>query len=142
MTSQSTGREERLADVGSVADFPNATPRIVTANNRELAVYRWGDRFIAVRNRCAHMGMSFLRGTVVERVESGGTRRERRATSEPELVCPVHGYSYDAAGQCVTHARMRVRSYPVQVRDGRVLVNMAPGAAREPNPTGQKVGAR
>jgi nitrite reductase/ring-hydroxylating ferredoxin subunit len=124
--------KERLADVGAVDDFAEATPRIVTANNRELAVYRWGGRFIAVRNRCAHMGMSFRGGKVMERVESGSTRLERRATSEPELVCPVHGYSYDASGQCMTHAHMRVRSYPVQVRDGRVLVDTAPGAHREP----------
>jgi nitrite reductase/ring-hydroxylating ferredoxin subunit len=124
--------KERLADVGAVDDFPEATPRIVMVNNRELALYRWGDRFIAVRNRCAHMGMSFRGGRVVERVVSGGTRLERKATSEPELICPVHGYSYDAAGQCMTHAHLRVRSYPVTVSDGRVLVNLSPAAHREP----------
>jgi nitrite reductase/ring-hydroxylating ferredoxin subunit len=113
-----------LADVGAVDDFEHAVPKVVNANGRELVVYKWHDRMIALRNICAHQGMSFKGGRVVEHVRSGATRTERHASAEPELVCPVHGYSYDSGGQCTTHAHLRIKSYPVEIRDGRVLVQV------------------
>jgi nitrite reductase/ring-hydroxylating ferredoxin subunit len=113
-----------LADVGSFDDFEHAKPTVVTANGRELVLYKWHDTIRALRNVCPHQGMSFRGGRVAERVSSGETRTERFATSEPELVCPVHGYAFDSSGQCTTHAHLRMKAYEVEVRDGRVLVHV------------------
>jgi nitrite reductase/ring-hydroxylating ferredoxin subunit len=115
----------KLRDIGALDEFPHAVPRIIQAGSRELVVYRWHDEVVALKNVCAHQGLSFRGGKVIERVSSGQTRSERTPTSRPELVCPIHGYSYDAAGRCRTHEHLRIRSYDVELRDGRVLVAVA-----------------
>jgi nitrite reductase/ring-hydroxylating ferredoxin subunit len=43
----------------------------------------------------------------------------------PVIACPWHKYEFSLKdGHCLTNAGLRVRSYPVTVEDGRVLVDM------------------
>ena len=117
-----------IVDVGGVDDF-DARPTAVTAAGRELIVYRWGDRFVALRNLCPHQNLPFTGTTVFSRVQGTKSRAEMVPdTDEPVIVCPVHRYEFDAQGSCVTQQhgakRLRVKSYPVEVVDGRVLVDM------------------
>jgi nitrite reductase/ring-hydroxylating ferredoxin subunit len=114
-------------DIGAFDEFEHAVPKIVKVNQRELVVYRWHDRVVALRNICAHQGMSFRGGAVFGRVYADEYRGNvRYAEEEPQLSCPVHGYTFDAEGQCTTHAHLRIKRYPVEIRDGRVLVDAGP----------------
>ena len=116
-----------LVDVGAVEDFDGPTP--VMAAGRELLVYRWGDRFVAVRNRCPHQNLAFTGGRVFSLVRARSSQSEMVAEAdEPVLVCPAHRYEFDSRGMCVTQQhgaqRLRVKSYPVKAVDGRVVVDM------------------
>jgi nitrite reductase/ring-hydroxylating ferredoxin subunit len=122
-----TGTETKGADIGELDSFEHGKPRIVKAGNRELVVYRWGDRVVALRNVCAHQGMSFRGGAVFGRLYSEERRGDVRfENEEPELICPVHGYTYDASGQCTTHPHLRIKAYQVEIRDGHVFVDTGP----------------
>jgi 3-phenylpropionate/trans-cinnamate dioxygenase ferredoxin subunit len=41
------------------------------------------------------------------------------------LRCPWHSFDYDVTtGQCVSDPRLRVKTYPVHIEDGYVLVDL------------------
>jgi nitrite reductase/ring-hydroxylating ferredoxin subunit len=116
-------------DVGAVERFPDGRPTVLQVGGRELGIVNWRGRFYAVRNVCAHMGARLCEGTVTARVRSDGPTSpiELDDGEAPLINCPWHGWSYDAAtGESVVDPRrFRVRTYPVTVRAGRVLVDLA-----------------
>jgi nitrite reductase (NADH) small subunit len=116
-----------LVDVGGVDDFNEGRPTVLMVGNRELGIISWRGRFFAVRNVCAHMGARLCEGTVTARTTSAGpTSPVEVEPGPPVLNCPWHGWSYNAeTGDSVFEPRrFRVRTYPVTVREGRVLVEL------------------
>jgi nitrite reductase (NADH) small subunit len=61
----------------------------------------------------------------------GGTPgRPAVEEGSPVIRCPWHSWEYGLRdGICVSNPSLRVRSYPVAVRDGRVFIDM--GRARK-----------
>ena len=62
--------------VGTVADFPDGTHRIVTVDGREVGVFNIGGRLYGLANRCAHQGGPLCAarrttGTLVADADSG-----------------------------------------------------------------------
>ena len=50
------------------------------------------------------------------------------------LTCDWHGYSYDmAGGGCFTGGCDDLDTFPVQVRDGAVFVDVASGGSKRPD---------
>jgi nitrite reductase/ring-hydroxylating ferredoxin subunit len=44
---------------------------------------------------------------------------------DPVLICPWHGWEFRLhGGQCLTDAKLRVGTYPVEVRAGKVYVDL------------------
>jgi len=120
-------RATTTVDVGAVTEFEHARPRIVSAEGRELGVIRWGERFYAVRNVCAHMGARLCSGTVTASTAATGSLAEITAdTGRPVVNCPWHGWSYELeSGRSVLDPEhFRVKNYPVRVAAGRVLVEL------------------
>jgi 3-phenylpropionate/trans-cinnamate dioxygenase ferredoxin subunit len=117
-------------DVGAFEDFTEALS-FVTAAGREIVVFKWADQMFAMRNRCPHQNLPFLGGRVECRVEPGPRIGDVvLKPDEPVLVCPVHGWEYDRHGRCTAAGeanRLRLKSYPVEVRHGRVLVSVGSG---------------
>jgi nitrite reductase (NADH) small subunit len=122
-------RTAALVDVGAIAEFEHARPRIVQAGGRELGVIRWRDRFFAVRNVCPHMGARLCSGTVTASTSAAGPLAELAADpGRPVVNCPWHGWTYELASgrSLLDPEHFRVRSYPVRVAEGRVLVEVQP----------------
>lgn len=92
-------------DIGAEAAFTKLpAPVEVSAASYFLSKTRDGYRLFS--RVCPHLG-----GTV----EDGGDR----------FVCPVHGHQYDKdGGKCLTAAGLRMKSYPVNVRDGRLIASL------------------
>ncbi len=117
-----------LIDVAAVDDLTDGGLKAVTANDRELVLARVGDTFYAADSRCPHMGGRLAEGQLVGTV----------------IVCPRHGSRFDltdgrvATWTNLTGMGLRVaqtirkprplRTYPVWVQEGRVLVDLEPGA--------------
>jgi nitrite reductase (NADH) small subunit len=108
-------------DVGSLADRERDGSVIERIGGREVGVLMVDGEPRGVRNRCPHHGGPLCLGTVVERAR--GEPGRYGFAGRHVLRCPWHGWEFDpVTGVCLDEPSMRVAVYPVEVADGRVLV--------------------
>jgi 3-phenylpropionate/trans-cinnamate dioxygenase ferredoxin subunit len=115
-----------LVDVVGILDLTEGRPTVVQVEGRELAVVLWQGEVYAVRNICPHQTQSFTGG--IARFEISGLpgRPGELAIDEtqPVVVCPVHTWEFSLkTGVCRADAKLRVRRYPTEVKNGRVLID-------------------
>jgi nitrite reductase/ring-hydroxylating ferredoxin subunit len=116
--------------VARVQDFPPGDRRIVRVEGREIGVFRVGDAFYAVRNRCPHQGGPLCGGRVVPRIVSAIPGDARVEDGSPRLACPWHGWQYDlATGQSYAPHEPDARAYDVWVEQGAALAEQMEAAA-------------
>lgn len=96
--------------VGEAADFPDGCGVAIEIDGRRLAVFRQGLQLFALDDRCSHRGFPLHDGTLGQR----------------SVRCRTHGACFDLASGAVLRgpARRAVRSYPAQLVDGRVVVDI------------------
>jgi 3-phenylpropionate/trans-cinnamate dioxygenase ferredoxin component len=84
--------------------------RAVAANGEKVVLIRWDGEFFALEDRCSHRDFPLSDGEV----EDG------------ELECIFHGARFDLrTGRATRLPAIRpVRSFPVEVRDDRVYVQV------------------
>jgi nitrite reductase/ring-hydroxylating ferredoxin subunit len=97
--------------------------RIVPIGRFGVGVYNVGGRFYALNNYCPHRGAKACLGPVGgEAVAKDGYQAGLRRDGEI-LRCPWHGWEYEiATGRALVRPRKSIRSYPVTVQDGMILV--------------------
>ncbi|MEE3716719.1 aromatic ring-hydroxylating dioxygenase subunit alpha [Tumidithrix elongata RA019] len=94
-------------------------PKRIEVLGEELVIYRTdGDKIVALRDRCVHRGSTLSNGWL-----------DRGC-----IVCPYHGWQYQADGTCVKipanppnlgiPLKAKVKAYPVQEKYGWVWVFM------------------
>jgi nitrite reductase/ring-hydroxylating ferredoxin subunit len=114
-------------DIGAEEDFPDRTMRQVDVGGVEIAVCRWGTEIFAVRSRCPHqaapLAEGFLQVALSSRLTPDGVEVEADA-AEPVVLCPWHRWEFSLRTGESPCPGYRVRSYPVHVGDGRVLIHM------------------
>lgn len=111
-------------EVGREEAFANGERRIVTAGRFSIGVFRVEDRFYALRNACPHEGAELCKGPLT------GTNLPTHRVGEMNwsacgyvLRCPWHAWEFDIrTGESFTASRARVKTYPVEVIDGTVVV--------------------
>jgi nitrite reductase/ring-hydroxylating ferredoxin subunit len=120
-----------FVDVAAYDDLIEAKPKIVTVAGREIGVVRWREEVFALRNICPHQLGPVCAGYAMPLLvgEADGTIEVDDDTLV--VVCPWHNWEFDArTGRAAwADAPYRLKTYPVQVVDGRVLVD--PGRAAE-----------
>ena len=85
----------------------------VQVNGHTVALFSRDGRMYAVDNRCPHMGFPLDRGTVEDGI----------------LTCHWHHARFDlASGGTFDQFAGDVRTFPVELRDGEVWVDLAPHA--------------
>jgi nitrite reductase/ring-hydroxylating ferredoxin subunit len=96
--------------VGPAGDIAEGGVKIVQAGSLFLGVYRIGDSFYALEDRCSHDDGPLCEG-------------EREGF---EVVCPRHGARFDIRTGAVLAlpATEDVEAFPVEVRDGQVYVQV------------------
>ncbi len=83
--------------------------RLVSAPGKSLALFRVGERIVAMDAECPHAGGALHEG----KVEAGC------------VVCPLHEYPFElATGRCRSQPSLSVRIYPVMVEQGDVYVEV------------------
>ena len=109
--------------VAPVNEFGPGERRIVDAGRRSIGVFRVGDRFYAVRNRCPHMGGPLCQGRVAPWAVSSGPGDFRMEGEPALLACPWHGWEYElATGQSfLGPGEPGVKAYDVSVQPGSEL---------------------
>jgi len=114
-----------MIDAGPVSSLADGTPRRLRAGKREIAVIPWHDEVFAIGNRCPHQGAPLCHGRVsglVQATRPGSLTLEVNP-HRPVVACPWHHWEFDLrTGRAIWDHRLRVRTYPVTVSDGRILV--------------------
>jgi nitrite reductase/ring-hydroxylating ferredoxin subunit len=96
--------------VGSTAIASGEAGCIVHAREHELALFRVGEEYRAIENRCPHQGASLALGTRNEMV----------------VTCPWHSWQFDlTTGAVVGRMGTGVRSFPVRVEGDDIFVDVA-----------------
>lgn len=117
-----------VVDVGAVEEFPSRVMRIVQAEGVELGVCRWDGEFFAMRNSCPHQGApvcrGFLQARLTGRCSTEGVEMETTA-EEPVILCAWHRWEFSLrTGESAWDSGYKVKTYPVSVADGRVMVRV------------------
>lgn len=113
--------------VGTVAEFPVGSHKVVRVRGIEIGVFNVHGTLHALPSVCPHAFGPLCTGTV------NGTTRCNAATDwkfawvrDGEIVtCPWHGWEYDIlTGQNLARPKIRIRTYPVTIEDGQVVVTL------------------
>jgi nitrite reductase (NADH) small subunit len=113
-------------DVGALDDYPEGLPKIVDVGGWEVGIVRWKGDAYALRNVCPHELAPVCRGLVRPRIVSPGAPGMIGLDDDMMiLTCPWHGWEFDIqTGHCVSGDPHSVRTYPVSIDNGRVLVDV------------------
>jgi nitrite reductase/ring-hydroxylating ferredoxin subunit len=123
LAARTRGSEGVTVVICSVEEFPPGSRRIVTTGGREIGVFRVDDAFYAVRNRCPHQGGPLCTGPIRHLIRANGPGEPEVDTGVPFVVCPWHGFHYNAStGEAYATGDPRVKSYPVSVEAGEILL--------------------
>lgn len=124
--------------VAPVSAFLDGERRIVTVGGRSIGVFRVGEHFYAIRNRCPHQGGPLCLGHVLGDAVADAPGDARISADPLRIACPWHGWEYDLdSGQSFLGGAMAgVRSYGVGLERGGSLLEEATArpAARVPGP--------
>lgn len=98
-----------FVDIGSLDDIPAQGARLVKTAQGCVAVFRTADdRVFALEDQCPHKGGPLSEGIV-------------HGTS---VTCPLHNWVFDMnTGQAQGADQGMVRTYPVKVQGGRILID-------------------
>ncbi|MEE2860833.1 MAG: nitrite reductase small subunit NirD [Pseudomonadota bacterium] len=99
----------RFVDIASLEDIPPQGARLIRTAAGCVALFRTADdRVFALDDRCPHKG-----GPLSEGIVHGH-----------QVTCPLHNWVFDLnTGTALGADEGTVRTWPVRVDDGRVLIS-------------------
>ncbi|MFB2920239.1 MULTISPECIES: Rieske (2Fe-2S) protein [Aerosakkonema] len=104
-------RPNSLLRAASLAELQEKGQLLIRLNQQTIALFYSHDRVYAIDNRCPHMGFP-LHGSVCK---------------DGIVTCPWHYARFDlASGGTFDSWADDVRSFPVQVQDGEIWIDLAP----------------
>ena len=106
---------ENWVDAGSLEELSARGRRVFKAGGRQLLLIKAGDRIVACNNRCPHQGYPL----------SEGTLSEARSGEACTLTCNWHNWKFDLSSGEALVGGDTLRLYPVDVREGRVFVDVS-----------------
>lgn len=114
-----------MADVvvGRADDFPVGAARVVTVQNRKIAVFHARTGFYALRDVCPHQGAALSRGTLLTSVQASSPGCYDYRADREYIRCPWHGWEYELAtgSSAFDPQGNRVARYPTSVVAGAAL---------------------
>lgn len=101
------------------ADVPANGGACVKIDDEQIAVFNFSRRgeWYATQNLCPHKQQMVLsRGMI------GSTGED----CTPKVACPFHKKTFSLiSGECLSDDDLEIKTYPVQVVDGRVYIGLA-----------------
>jgi nitrite reductase/ring-hydroxylating ferredoxin subunit len=110
--------KSNFVKVAGLREVREGTPKAVRVEGRSIALFHHQGNIYATDNQCPHMGYPLTRG----RVRNG------------VLTCDWHGWSYDMrGGGCFTGGCDDLDTFPVEVRDGGIYIDVRSGGSKRKN---------
>ena len=111
--------------VARADEIPPGGRKIVRLEGREVGVFNLGGSFYALKSSCPHQGARVCLGKIVGTTLPSDVYEYRYGQEGRILRCPWHEWEYDiATGQSVFDPNVRVKTYRVEVSDGKVVVTI------------------
>lgn len=101
-------------EAGSEAELQARGRRVLKIAGKQVLLIRAGERIIACNNRCPHEGYPLSEGTLAD----GCT-----------LTCNWHNWKFNLETGDTLVGGDRLRLYPVELRDGRIFIDVADAPA-------------
>lgn len=111
-----------------VADASSILPgefQVFDVEGVSIGVYNIKGEFYAIHNYCPHQRVPLCKGPVC------GTTLPSEVNQfiygkEGEIVrCPLHGWEFDIkTGKSMFSDKVRTRSYPVEIKDGKIGIRL------------------
>jgi len=108
------------------ADLPPGKRVLLDVGGRSIGVFNVEGRLFALRNSCPHQGAELCAGTLGGTMVPSQPLTYEYALQGLVLRCPWHGWEFDLeTGEKLfdPRSRARVKTYPVTVEDGVVVVD-------------------
>lgn len=111
--------------VGKAADLAEGQRLFVEHKGRKIGILKVQGVLKAFLNQCPHQGGPVCEGVLVHRVKEvlgeDNTYRGMTHTDDLNLVCPWHGWEFDAStGQSMGDGRHRLKSFEVAEKEGEI----------------------
>jgi nitrite reductase (NADH) small subunit len=115
--------------VGPVDGLPPGTRRELPIGRNGVALFNVDGDFFALGNSCPHMGGPLCAGRVTGTTIAMGQYRPKWIREGEILRCPWHGWEFELkTGKTITDPVRRVRSYPVIIEAGMVIIEIDRGS--------------
>lgn len=102
-----TADDRTFTRVAAVDEFRTDRGRMVYYQGTKVAVFRQGDSFFAVNDRCPHMGAAMSGGRITKGI----------------IRCHMHGWEFDVAtGECKTKQWAKLPRYEVRIEGNDLLL--------------------
>ena len=122
-SSQNDSGEVVVCDADDLS--PGGRIEISGVAHFAITVFNVGGEFYALLNHCPHMGGPLCRGRIRPRVFSDAVGRWDFDREGEVVKCPFHNWEFDiGSGQALHDPRLRARRYPVEIRDGKVVIKL------------------
>ncbi len=109
--------------VASVDDFPTSGRKLVHVKGRPIAIFRLGEEWFALSNKCPHQGGSLCEGYLIGLVEAARPGEYSYSRGGEIIRCPWHGWEFDirtGLSRC-RPKDLLVRQFHVDVEDGETI---------------------
>lgn len=101
------------------------------ADRLSVGVFNVGGQLVAFRNECPHAGAPVCTGTLGSAIISDGLYERHLAHEGCILRCPWHAWEFKLPeGITLTQPTYRLKTYPVTVEEGQVVVDVGPASPR------------
>lgn len=121
--------------VGRASELPPGSHRLVRAGRLGVGVFNVNGTYYALNNYCPHAGGPLCLGEVTGTTEDAGAYNVRWVRQGEIVSCPWHAWEFDiATGRTITEPTKSVRTYPVWVEDGQVILE----TDGDPGPVGRR----
>ena len=102
-----TTDDRTFTRVAAVDEFRTDRGRMVYYQGTKVAVFRQGDSFFAVNDRCPHMGAAMSGGRITNGI----------------IRCHMHGWEFDVTtGECKTKQWAKLPRYEVRIQGNDLLL--------------------
>lgn len=109
--------------VATKDEIPPGARKIVTVGDRRIGVFNLGGQLVALRDQCPHQGAPLCRGTLGGTTLPCSPGEHVWGWDGVVLRCPWHGWEFDLrTGEAIFDAKVRVKTYPVQISGDAVMV--------------------
>ena len=92
--------------IGPSSQYEDSKQWLIEINNRPIALFRYQNKYYAIKNSCAHQGYPLAEGNLKDCM----------------IECPLHGWVYDIRdGNCLSLPNKKITTYKIRIDNNNNL---------------------